>query len=87
MTTSTTITIVRSAPPSIWRTCAALLSIIAVIGVGALLDSSAMQWAGFIVWGLMMIGIAKRLTGKDVALTIPEARRRLDEIEAEEAGR
>lgn len=57
-------------------------TIVSLIGIGVLLDSSAMQWIG----GLLgMITISVRAAGKTKPMTIAEARAKLDELEA--AGR
>lgn len=55
-----------------------------VIGVGVVADSAAMQWAGFVSLLLTVIGLSVIKSKKDDCLTIDEARKRLDEIEAEE---
>lgn len=44
----------------------------------------AMQWCGFIFFGFVVALFVHRDLGRNKALTIDEARRRLDEIEAEE---
>lgn len=64
------------------RTFRAILVPTVLIGMGVLLDSSAMQWMGFVVTILTALGIAlgkMRIEG----MTIEEARKRLDEIERE----
>lgn len=50
----------------------------ALIGLGVLLDSGAMQWAGFIVGMAIAVSWARR---KETHCTIEQARVRLDEIE------
>lgn len=58
----------------------------ALIGIGILVGSPAMQWAGFsvvaIIFVLAMIGAAKQHI---VGMTIPEAREKLDRLEREAA--
>jgi uncharacterized membrane protein YadS len=49
-----------------------------LIGIGLLLDSSAMQWVGAIV-GFMII--ATRAAKMGLRMTVAEARQKLDEIE------
>lgn len=50
----------------------------ALIGLGVYLDSSAMQWVGAIIGFFTMCGRINRQS----RLTIPEARAKLDEMEA-----
>ncbi len=50
------------------------------IGLGVYLQSSAMQWAGFFLAAITIIGHGMR-TLKDNRLTIAQARAKLDEIE------
>lgn len=53
--------------------------IVAVIGTGWFLGSTAMEWAGFIILGISAIAVA---TGKeDRKMTIKEAREYLDKLE------
>ena len=52
-----------------------------VIGTGALLDSAAMQWAGFGGLFIAMLGASVFMSQKDSGLTPDQARRRIDEIE------
>lgn len=54
---------------------------IALIGLGVIVDSAAMQWAAFIVWILFLVGVAGRIMKVNDNLTIDQARKRLDEIE------
>ena len=53
-----------------------------LIYLGILLESSAMQWLGAL---FAMIGILVRFSGKskELRMTIAEARKRLDELEAQ----
>ncbi len=53
----------------------------ALIGLGVLLDSGAMQWVGAIVGFTCILAISIRASVKN-RLTIEQARRKLDEIEA-----
>ncbi|MBC7155749.1 MAG: hypothetical protein H5U19_14320 [Rhodobacteraceae bacterium] len=67
-----------------WRMLMTVSAQIGVIGVGVLVDSAAMQWAGFVVLSLMLAELA---IGADPrGLSIGEARREIDRIEAEEQG-
>ena len=54
----------------------------ALIGIGWLINSSAMQWAGAII---AFIAIVQRASGKVERLTIAGAREKLDELEHEAA--
>lgn len=58
---------------------------VAVIGIGIVTESAAMQWAGFIVLILMALAIAIISAKKDEGLTISEARERLNELARKEA--
>jgi len=53
----------------------------ALIGLGVLLDSAAMQWAGLIV---AFITVTAQALGKGKKLTILGARRYLDSLEQEQ---
>lgn len=52
-----------------------------LIGTGVVLDSAAMQWVGAILFMLVMVDATRIATSR---LTIPEARKALDRIEAAE---
>ena len=52
----------------------------ALIGVGVYLDSSAMQWAGFMCAVIILANQGMKLVPK---LTITEAREYLDKLEAD----
>ena len=51
-----------------------------VIGLGSYLESSAMQWVGFVFVILSVVGRSVR-KGNKHRMTVKEARQRLDEIE------
>lgn len=51
---------------------------VGLIGIGWLLDSSAMQWVGAFVGFVTILTTAKKLGQR---MTVAEARRKLDEIE------
>lgn len=55
---------------------------IVMIGVGVVLESSAMQWTGAALFFLMCFVMSARLQNDRDRLTIPQARTRLDELEA-----
>ncbi len=54
---------------------------LALLGVGIAAGSSAMQWVGAISFFLCVLARGKRIL-KDNRFTIPQARARLDELEA-----
>jgi uncharacterized iron-regulated membrane protein len=64
------------------RDMSSVAGFIALIGIGVLLDSTAMQWTGAVLGFLVIIGRMMRVF-KDSRVTIAEARKRLDELEAE----
>ena len=53
-----------------------------LISLGVFLGSNAMQWVGAIVGFICMLG---KVGGQTKRLTLAQARRRLDEIEADAA--
>ncbi len=57
-------------------------TIVLVIGVGVIAESSAMQWAGFIVLLLLAAVAIMTVHPNHTPMTIDEARKRLDKIEA-----
>lgn len=76
------IIIIHETPLQSWkRDASSVTGFVALIGIGWLLDSSAMQWVGAILGFLFIIGAAFKL-GRDNRMTVEEARKRLDEIEA-----
>lgn len=83
---STTITIeVRYPPPKGLRMLVAPALQIGVIGIGVAVGSDAMQWAGFVAlcgMGVVFVALRHIEWDHDAALTIDQARKRLDEIEA-----
>lgn len=58
----------------------AVAGFVALIGIGILLDSSALQWVGAII-GFLVIYVAGTKTNN--AYSIADARKRLDELEAQ----
>ena len=79
-----TINIITRPRLNIARLMAAPALQVGVIGIGAKLDSPAMQWAGFAMLALMLIAGITDAVRETTNLTIAEARARLDEIEYEE---
>jgi hypothetical protein len=57
---------------------------IGLIGVGWMLDSSAMQWVGAFIGGLTVLRGSNDLR-KELTFTIPEARVELDRLEAKKS--
>lgn len=81
MTDKREILIITESVGQSWRRdLSSLVTIIALIGIGILLKSNAMQWVGAILGFLMIMSRAAR-TVKDNRFTVEEARKRLDEIE------
>jgi amino acid permease len=53
-----------------------------LIGIGVLLESVALQWVGAII-GFLTIFVKAATARKSHTMTIAQARKRLDELEAE----
>lgn len=60
-----------------------LATFVSMIGLGVLLGSQAMQWAGAVMWFLFMFGWATSLREAMRCSSFDEARRKLDEWERE----
>lgn len=58
-----------------------LIVIVLLIGLGVFLQSAAMEWIGFFMACVFLIGQATMRGRARKIFTIAEARRRLDEIE------
>lgn len=54
----------------------------ALIGLGVVVGSSAMQWAGFVIAWIVLLTKASGVVSKS-KFTIDEARKEIDRIEAE----
>lgn len=82
-----TITI-QVVPPTAWSASRIAYNVIfnlsqlAVVGIGVLVGSAAMQWLGVLVWFLMLFALGAILAEKRKGLTVDEARKQLDDIEA-----
>lgn len=79
------INIVVYAKGSCWlcRVAFSLCAQIGVIGIGSLINNPAMSWSGFVM--LVVLVIALTLRDRDnKPLTIQQARKRLDDLEAAE---
>jgi len=68
----------------ILRLAAIVSAQIGVIGIGVVVGSAAMQWAGFLLLAGLLLAIAHKSPERRL-MTISEARRELDRIEKEEA--
>ena len=75
------IIIKENARESWLRDTSSVVSFVALIGIGVVLDSSAMQWVGAVIGFFVILERSNRLF-KSNRYTIEEARKRLDEIEA-----
>jgi len=56
-------------------------SLTAAVGLGIWLDSAALQWVAGLLW-IVMILLASFKSTNDKRMTLADARKRLDEIEA-----
>lgn len=61
------------------RDASTFVLFLALIGIGILLQSVALQWVGAII-GFIVVGTRASMIRK--CFTIPDARKRLDELEA-----
>ena len=75
------ITIETTPKLSLFRMFMPIALQLCVIGVGIWAESPAMQWSGFAMLCLLTIVIAA-VANKSYGITIDQARKRLDEIEA-----
>ncbi|KFB11054.1 hypothetical protein [Nitratireductor basaltis] len=64
---------------SLVRDVGTFATFLTLIGVGVLLESSAMQWAGVII-GFFVIAVRATGHAKRHTMTIEQARARLDEL-------
>lgn len=77
--------LVHETPAKSWlRDLSSVACFVALIGIGVLLGSSAMQWTGAVLGFLVLLNHGARID-KDNRFTIADARKRLDEIEAGDA--
>lgn len=75
--------LIRETARESWKAdMSSVVGFVALIGIGVVLDSTAMQWVGAILGFITFMGRFNRMM-KDNRLTIEQARKRLDEIEAE----
>ena len=65
---------------SVGRDVVSMVTLVAMVGVGVLLQSSALQWVGAIIWFLWIIGKAASVDKKH-KMTIAQAREFLDKLE------
>ncbi|MEL6467067.1 MAG: hypothetical protein AAFQ58_19065 [Pseudomonadota bacterium] len=66
------------------RSLYSLTTVFAVLGSGIIAESNAMQWAGFVLLAVLAIALSATTAKRNSSLTIEEARKLLDEIEARE---
>jgi hypothetical protein len=65
------------------RMAAVVNGIVLPIGLGVLVDSTAMQWVGFVFGLVLMIGVANQIRKENTVHSFDEARRLLDRMENE----
>lgn len=77
---------IKTHPRTKWgRTTLFAAIYVGVIGIGAALDSAAMQWGGFIVIMTTVAALAVNMTNaEDRLMSIDEAKAKIAEIEANE---
>lgn len=82
--TNTTITIINSSTlgRTVTRSLAVFNGVIAPIGVGVLVDSAAMQWAGFVMGSFIALAFAKMSLDPYRYKTADEAKAALDAMKA-----
>ncbi len=59
-----------------------VISVVAPIALGAVLQSSAMQWAGFIFGMMFLLTMGINIIKKTSFTTVEEAKAHLDELKA-----
>lgn len=83
MTTNTQIIIIKeSAWESVVSDAGSFVTAIAMVGVGWAVDSAAMQWLGAVLFLISMLAQGSK---KWTRMSIADARKRLDDIEAGDA--
>lgn len=75
---------INYAKPSLFRVIFILGVQFGGILVGVLTNSAAMEWSGFVVGILALIGMAAAEVSKSSGLTFTEARARIDDLERSE---
>lgn len=63
------------------RDASSVVGFVTIIGIGVYLESSAMQWVGAILGFITIVGRAISF-GNSNKMSVSQARKRLDEIEA-----
>lgn len=79
MTKAVEIKIITNPQFNVARFALSIAAQIGVIGVGVYTQSEAMQWCGFLVLVLLVLGLIAR---DNKGLTFDEARAKIDELEA-----
>jgi len=69
---------------SIAKDAVSTIALLASIAVGVWISSAALQWMAGVIWVLWIISKSMSVGSKDNWLTVEQARKRLDEIEAAE---
>ncbi len=82
MTEKQVILIKESFWPSVAKDTYSIGVLLAAVGLGVWIDSSALQWVAGIIWIFWVFARANRY-GKDCTYSISEARKKLDQIAPE----
>jgi len=69
---------------TVQKSVISILTITGLIGLGIIADSAAMQWAGFVLAFLTLFAVGAVRVARREGISITEARKILDELEAEE---
>jgi hypothetical protein len=75
------ICIVKNWQDTLLHDLASIATFVVMLGTGVYLDSTAMQWIGGFMWLLWFFGLATAIQNKS-RMTIAQARKRLDELDA-----
>jgi cobalamin biosynthesis protein CobD/CbiB len=78
-----TIVLIRNYWDVFWGSLLWLAVLVAMIGVGVYLESSAMQWVMVILWAISLVAEAYQRTEKS-KMTLDDALAKLNELKAEE---
>lgn len=80
--TTPTVLIIKEGWVQSWlRDASTFALFLALIGIGVFLESPALQWVGALIGFFHIAGNARRMLKRE-SLTIPEARAKLDALEA-----
>lgn len=79
----TEVIIIHERAGTSWRRdMSSVVAFVALIGIGVLLESSAMQWIGAVFGFVTILANVRRILN-DNRMTTDQARKRLDEIDRE----